>query len=135
MGLIKNDKYIRIDLYGNYYIYNSKKDRLAEKKATTPELVKQKYIEIITNLRANAEALYYKETFDLLNAWEKEFLDYIKRDISNKFPLMKAHIKDVAKTISPIVDAGKISVRGKNLDEVYDYVKKYKIFGETEDDL
>lgn len=137
MGLLKlkNNYYIRLTLDGTYYVYKSKKERDIEKKATHPEVIKQKYSEIIHELKQDAEGLYYLGTSQLLQDWQQEFQAYLNKDTSHKFPLMKAYIKDVAKTIRSFVDAGKIRVQGNTLREVYDYVKQYKVFGETEDDL
>jgi hypothetical protein len=39
----KNNNYVRLWLDGTYYIYDSSKDRTAEKKATTPQEVSNKY--------------------------------------------------------------------------------------------
>jgi hypothetical protein len=46
---------------------------------------------------------------------------------------MKKYIKDVDKSIPNIIDSGRIGVKGETLEEVYDFVKRCKIFGETED--
>lgn len=136
MGLLRdNGQYIRITLTGDYYIYPTKKQRTTEKKAASPEVVIQKYTEIIRELETDQEALYYLGTTQLLADWRQEFNAYLKKDTSCKFPLMKEYIKDVAKTIPNFVSAGRIMVRGNTLAEVYDYVKKYKVFGETEDEL
>jgi hypothetical protein len=48
MGLIlKDNKYLKIDIYGNYIIYKNKTSRVKEKQATNPELILKKYDEII----------------------------------------------------------------------------------------
>lgn len=136
MGLLKNNNYyVRLTLTGTYYIYPTKKYREIEKKVPSSETVIQKYVEIIQGLEKDKEALYYLGTRQLLEDWKNEFNAYLNRDTSNKFPLMKAYIKDVAKTLPNFIASGTISVRGNTLADFYEYVKKYKIFGETEDDL
>jgi hypothetical protein len=48
---------------------------------------------------------------------------------------MKKYIKDVVKSLPKFISSGVITVKGNTLEEVYEYVKKYKIFGDTEDDI
>lgn len=136
MGLLKtNGYYIRLTLTGAYYVYPTKNCRTTEKKVPSSEVVIQKYTEIIQQLENDKEALYYFETPQLLEDWKNEFNAYLNQDPSNKFLLMKAYIKNVAKTLPNFIDSGVISVKGDTLEDIYNYVKKYKIFGDTEDDL
>ena len=66
MGLLRNNCYIRLELDGTYYIYSTKKDRLAEKKATPRSVIINKYREIIWELQLDQEAHYYQETPQLI---------------------------------------------------------------------
>lgn len=136
MGLLKtNGYYIRLTLTGAYYVYPTKNYRATEKKVPSSEVVIQKYTEIIQQLENDKEALYYLETPHLLEDWKNEFNAYLNHDSSNKFPLMKAYIKSVAKTLPNFIDSGIISVKGDTLEDIYNYAKEYKLFGDTEDDL
>ena len=136
MGLIKaNGYYVRLDLDGTYWIYKNKKERLLEKKKISPTEVTQKYLEIIRELESDEEGLYYLGTTQLLADWQHEFYAYLQKDTSKGFPLMETYIKDVVKTIPEFISGGKINVTGNTLKDVYEYVKKYKVFGDTEDDL
>lgn len=136
MGLLKtNSYYIRLTLNGAYYVYPTKNHREIEKKAPSPKIVCQKYTEVIQALERDREALYYLETTQLLRDWKTEFQAYLRQDTTCKFPLMKTYIKNVAKSLPQYIESGIITVHGATLAEVYEYVKKYKVFGETEDDL
>jgi hypothetical protein len=136
MGLIKNNlNYIRLTTDGTYYIYKTKENRELEKKVTSPEEVIKKYHEIIHELEQDKEAVYYLGNAQLLKDWRTEFFAYLDYNTANKFPLMKAYIEDIDESIPQFVGSGRISVKGDTLEEIYEYVKKYKIFGETEDDL
>jgi hypothetical protein len=136
MGLLKNNtEYIRLALDGTYFIYKTKKDRLREKRATPREKVLNKYQEIIAELYADEEAIYYLGNINHIQEWEKEFYAYFQKDTSAKFPLMKAYIPDVHKSIVEFVAMGKIQVKGTTLKEIYEEIKNQKVFGETEDDL
>ena len=135
MGLVNKDYYIRVTIEGSYYIYKNKKERLLEKKAPAREDVLKKYSDILKELQSDVEATYYLGNTELIEQWKREFEAYVNYNRSNKFPLMKKYIKDVVKTLPEIVNSGKITVKGNTLEEVYEYVKKYKIFGDTEDDI
>ena len=133
-----NNHYIKIDLDGKYTIYESEKARLDEKKATPATKINQKYYEVIKTLNANSEQLYYDPTanqvIEKLEIEHKRYCqNYQAKITSEKYPLMKKYIKDVDKSIPKVVASGKIGVVGSTLEEVYNFVKKCKIFGETED--
>jgi hypothetical protein len=46
---------------------------------------------------------------------------------------MKKYIKDIEKSIPKIIDKGRVGVKGETLEDVYEFVKKYKLFGDAED--
>ena len=130
--------YIKIALDGNYTIYDSEKARLDEKKVTPAIKVNQKYYELIKTLSANSEQLYYdpsaKQFVEELEMEHKRYCqNYQAKITSEKYPLMKKYIKDVDKSIPKVITKGKLGVIGSTLEEVYDFVKRCKIFGETED--
>lgn len=136
MGLIRpNGNYIRLDTQGKYWIYQSKEDRFIEKSSLSPEAIKQKYLEIIGELEADDEGLYYLGTTQILNNWITEFYSYLDKDTSKGFPLLQEQVPDVANTVTKFVGTGVIGVNGSTLAEIYLDVKTRKIFGETEDDL
>ena len=134
----KNNNYIRLELDGTYYIYASSKDRTAEKKATTPREVNNKYWNLLTKLSLDKEALHYvpnaRKYLEDLEAEHKRYCQNCGKKITTEhYPLMKKYIKDVDKTIPNIIDSGRIGVQGETLEDVYNFIKKYKVFGETED--
>lgn len=134
----KNNHYIRIELDGTYYVYECNKDRITEKKVTSPREVSNKYWELLVALSLDKEALHYDPSavkyLEDLEAEHKRYCqNYGKKITTEKYPLMKKYIKDVDKSIPNIIDSGRIGVKGETLEEVYDFVKRCKIFGETED--
>ena len=133
-----NNRYIKIALDGTYIIYESEKARIDEKKVTSATKINQKYYELIKTLRANSEQLYYdpaaKQFVDELEIEHKRYCqNYQAKITSEKYPLMKKYIKDVDKSIPKVITKGKLGVIGNTLEEVYNFVKRCKIFGETED--
>lgn len=135
---LKNDRYLKLLITGEYFIYESEQNRDAEKKVISSEKVLQKYSKIIQELKQNKEQYYYDPEYRKLVAnWETEALTYsynaLYFNTSGKYPLMKKHIKNIEKSIPKILFKGTIQVKGDTLEEVYAFVKKYKIFGETED--
>jgi hypothetical protein len=64
---------------------------------------------------------------------KKYLRNYTNKITTDKYPLMKKYFKDVDKSIPKIVSKGRIGVFGETLEEVYEFIKKYKFFGETED--
>lgn len=139
MALIRtNNAYIRIKLDGTYYIYENKKARNLEKKVIKPSEIIKKYDDVLKQLESE-EGLYYLGTSEKWKDWLEEFYEYkqclLHKNYTKTFPLMKEYYKDVDKSIPKIISSGKISVKGNTIEEVYNYVKEHKIFGETEDDL
>lgn len=140
MALIikSNSYYLKLEIDGTYYIYASNKARDTEKKVTPPAIISAKYWELLNKLSQNREALHYDPTAqEYLRALEVEHKRYCqncgKKITTETYPLMKKYIKDVDKSIPNIIDSGRIGVKGETLEEVYNFVKRCKIFGETED--
>lgn len=135
---ISNNIYIKIDLNGNYYKYKNSQARQFEKEHTQPIQVSKKYYDLISKLRSDRELLYYDPTaLKFVEDLEAEQLQYHRNAqryiTTGKYPLMKKYISDVEDSIPQIIDKGWIRVKGTTLEEIYEFVKKYKIFGETED--
>lgn len=133
-----NNHYIKIALDGKYTIYESEKARLDEKKVTPATKINQKYYELIATLMTNSEQLYYdpaaKQLVKDLEIEHKRYCqNYHAKITSEKYPLMKKYIKDVDKSIPKVITSGRLGVVGNTLEEVYNFVKRCKIFGETED--
>lgn len=140
LKLTKNNYYIKIDLQGNFKIYKTAKDRLAEKKAPLFEEICSKYDFIINRLWRDAERFYYDPTYtELVAAWETEAALYCQSHAqgicqnTSKFPLMAQYIKNVGGSLPEIINTGRIWVKGETLAEVYEYVKQQGYFSGVED--
>lgn len=138
LKIIDSQRYVRLDLEGHYWVYVDSQSRKNEKKATSPSIVNQKYYELIRNIYADTERWYYDPNSAQLamnlEAEHKKYLQNLSDGITTgKYPLMKQHIKDVEKSIPNIVNSGQLGVVGTTLEEVYNFVKKVKFFGDVED--
>ena len=135
----KTNYYIKIDLRGNYIIYLTPRDRDLEKQAPKQELIIQKYNSLISSLQQNHERYYYDPSFrDYVQTWETEYARYQhciaqQTTPTEDFPLISQYFLNVTYTIPTIIQKGHIAVRGNTLEEVYNFIKQYKIFGEVED--
>lgn len=134
---LKNNRYLKIDLKGNYIVYEDINARKLEQKHTSPEEINAKYWELLEEY-GSAEIQYYDpeaaEMFIAIEEEHKKYLrNYTNKITTDKYPLMKKYFKDVDKSIPKIVSKGRIGVFGETLEEVYEFIKKYKFFGETED--
>jgi hypothetical protein len=140
MALKKVDKneYIKISLDGTFKIYKAAKERTQEKKAPTFEEIRDKYQEVLTNMRNDHERLYYDPTFrPLLDQWEMEYEKYLQMHLQGKrckdFPLMTKYIPNIKDSLPELLCEGQLGVSGNTLAEVYESVKHYGYFGEVED--
>ncbi len=68
LKLTENNYYIKIDIQGNFTVYKTAKDRVAEKKAPSFVEICSKYNSVINNLWRNAERFYYDPTYPELVA-------------------------------------------------------------------
>lgn len=138
LKIINSNYYIKVTIKGVYYIYESPQARSIEKKATSPIIINNKYKELISNLEADHEQRYYdpkvQQFYTELCLEHSRYLEnYFSKITTEKYPLMQKYIKDVNKSIPKIIATGKYKVKGNTLEEVYNFVKKCKFFGETED--
>lgn len=140
LKLTKNNYYIKIDLQGNFKIYKTDKDRLAEKRAPLFEEICSKYSSIINSLWRDSERFYYDPTYpELVAAWEAEANLYYQSHTqgisqsTTKFPLISQYIKNIGKSLPEIINTGRIWVKGETLAEVYEYVKEVGYFDGVED--
>jgi len=135
MGLIlKDNKYLKIDIYGNYIIYKNKTSRVKEKQATNPELILKKYDEII-NETSSWEYVRYHEKTGLEKQWIIEYNEYhynlINHIMGGKYPLMAEYFPDIEDTISEIITRGQLPLRTKTLKEMYNKIKDLNLFEEA----
>ena len=135
---LTNNQYVKLNIDGSYIIYENDSARTTEKTSTNVKTVILKYQEIINKLKSDQERCYYDPSFlNEIQKWEDEYDRYIKayinKDLTQKFPLIKKHIKDINQTIPKIIQRGVIGVSANSVEEVYNKIKRYKIFGETED--
>ena len=134
----KNNYYIKIDLEGYYKIYSSPLARKLEKNKKASTNIIAKYEELLYFLDLDAERRYYDPSYfieyrNLKEEYSKYLSDLKTNTIGNKYPIIKKYFKEVEKSISGVIEAGRIRVKGNNLKEVYAYVKTKQYFGETED--
>lgn len=130
--------YIKIDIAGNVIIYKTSKSRSLEKSAPSFEAVKARYLAILNTFYQDKERLYYDPEFSqLLSDWKSEFQRYTQSHYQNRrigaFPLISSYIPNIENTLPIIIRTGKVRVKGTTLEEVYNYVKTYKFFGEVKD--
>lgn len=134
---LMNDRYLIIDLQGNYVIYESDNARKLEKKSSSVKEINTKYWELLEEYGSEERQYYDPDASKMFIALEEEHKRYLQnyaaKITTEKYPLMKKHIKDVDKSIPKIVTKGRIGVKGETLEEVYEFVKRYKFFGDTED--
>ena len=135
--LKKNNCYLRIDYNGIYYIYESAKDRLAEKEAPLFSEINNKYWDLLAEW-SNDELVYYDPQAALrykkLEIEHKRYCqNYYKNKTDEKYPIMQEFIPEINNSIPKIITTGQIGVKGNTLQEIYSFVKKYKLFEETED--
>ena len=134
----KNGHYIKIDLTGNYLIYESEKERLAEKEAPTALKVKETYQTVLADLYKDEARLYYDPEFKtLVNSWQLEYATYCWSQAFGKynkeFPLISQYFSNVKDSLPKIILTGTLGVKGSTLQEVYEFVKHCNVFEAVED--
>jgi hypothetical protein len=149
--LTENKRYVKLCNDGTFEIYRSKEDRDAVKTSTPSETIIKKYEELILDAQSEkyAELRYYNpvEYWTWLRSIEDEAKSYVYAiennvyDEQETFPIMAEHYPDIVKTIPRLIAKGSTMVSSTNIDskkelstaEAYEYVKHYKVWGETVD--
>jgi hypothetical protein len=141
LKILDTNQYLKIDLFGNFWVYDSQAIREAEKKAAKFEEVKAAYQKIIKDFHQDKERFYYDATFyKKVLAWEAEYTKYLDSRflpshfrLKLDFPLMAKYIPNIKDSVATIQNSGSINITGDTLEEVYTKVKNSNIFGATED--
>lgn len=136
--LTTNNCYIKLNIDGNYSIYKTKADRSAELKKTNSEAIIKKYEQLLNEATPTEERGYYvPNAYDNYNKINEEFHRYLYNlsinNVTDTYPIMHEYYKTVEKTIPEIVATGKLPFKANTLEELYNKIKQYKVFGETED--
>jgi len=117
MALLNQDKkYIKVNIDGSFDIYPTKEFRDKVKRASPFEIIKNKYEEIIRELREDYERQYYDT-----EAWNNEYIswtdefnrymyDYQLKKGGKEYPLIKEYYSDVSDSIPNILQSGSICV-------------------------
>ena len=137
---LKNKQYIKVDANGNYTIYASEQARTAEKSLNglTPDDIIKKYIKIIESMKLDEERWYYDPSFSAeISQWEEELRRYTDNlstgTTGQEYPLMKKYINKIDRTIPQIVARGTFNINANSAKEVYEIIKKYKIWAGAKD--
>lgn len=163
MALLKDTKYIKLEPDGKVSIYISAEARQRQKIATPSTKIILKYNEIlggyqkqlddyINSLGLNLEiiqldrVLYDKlledtKLLQILKSLEdiSTELYYYESDLSvnkgaqHEFPIMKKYFPDIEDSIPFLLEGCYVCWDTVNIDEIYNFVKETKFFGETED--
>lgn len=136
--LLTNNRYLKININGEYTIYESEENRNNIKNSVSVYSILNKYTEVIANLLQDIERRYYDPTFEIeIQKWVDEVALYkscvYSGDTTKKFPLMKKYFKDINKTIPKIIAQGKLGIKANSLEEMYQKVKNLEIFGSIEE--
>lgn len=136
--LIKDKYYLKININGEYLLYESEKNRNAVKNATSFITILKKYSEIIRTMLSDTERRYYDPSFSIeIQDWIDESNLYRacldNGDTTKKFPLMKKYFKDINNSIPKIIQCGKLGIKANSLEEMYNKIKQFKIFGNEDE--
>ena len=135
--LLANKTYLKLELDGQYYIFKNKTARNKLKKYNLSQEIILKYTEILNNLFDPELGDYDYNASSEIQKWSVEYQQYL-HDLStftvgNKYPLMEQYYPDISKSIPEVVRTGRLAIKADTLEELYDKVKRYNVFGPAEE--
>lgn len=133
------NKYIRLLPDGTCEIYASAEARDRIKNSTDGKIILAKYRELLKDLEAQPDFLYYDpEGYaaahdPLEREYDRYWYNFNNYIVGQEYPLMAAYYPDVADSIPEIVEKCWMPKMGETLDKAYEKAKQIKRFGETRD--
>lgn len=162
MAFLKNNKYIKLLEDGTYKVYPSQEVRDRQKNATNPEIILQKYKELIDAIEGQLQefvsSLGYSEE-ELQNPdlcaeimalpsivnyeaqltplcteiWEYENDLRLEQGAQHEFPIMSEFYPDIKDSIPVVLESASSLWKSHTLADLYEEAKAKRRFGETED--